>query len=66
MTPTRESSWSVEATTRRSTQITSTTAAFSTGSMSRNMGSVRAMVAASAPVGTMVFQGFSLSWSCAV
>ena len=55
----------MEATTLRSTQITSTTGAFSTGSISRNSGSVRSMVAASTRGGSMVFHGFSPFFCCA-
>src|SRR5258708_3000990 len=59
MTPTRSSSESIEATTLRSTPITSTTAALSTGWIRRAGGGVRSMVASSTRVRSMVFPGLS-------
>lgn len=59
MTPTRFSSWSVEATTFRSTQITSTTGALAMGSLRCGGGTVCSIVAASTRGGSMVFHGFS-------
>jgi hypothetical protein len=59
ITPTRSSSASIDATTFRSTPITSTTAAFSTGSMRRGGAGVFSMVAASTLVRSMVFHGLS-------
>ena len=65
ITPTRLSSESIEATTFRSTQITSTTGALRTGSISRGGAGVRSMVAASTLVGSMVFHGLSPTCTCA-
>ncbi len=65
MTPTRSSSASIEATTLRSTPITSTTAALSTGSIRRAGDGVRSMVAASKRVRSMVFHGLSPTCTCA-
>src|SRR2546427_12754144 len=59
MTPIRGRCWSVDATTLRSTQTTRTTAALSTGSVSRDGVGVRSIVAASTDGGSIVFHGLS-------
>ena len=65
-TPTRFSSWSVEATTLRSTPMTSTTGAFAIDSVRCGGAGVRSMVAVSTRGGSIVFHGFSPFFAWAV
>ena len=59
MMPMRARSWSMDATTLRSTQMTRTTGARRNGSVKAAGAGVRSMVAASTEVGSIVFHGFS-------